>query len=49
LQDSLNPHQLAVLVRLIQSTIVPRQLIGSRTAFAQSPKDIPASTPVTLE
>ncbi|OYW52292.1 MAG: hypothetical protein B7Y80_19830 [Hyphomicrobium sp. 32-62-53] len=49
LQDFLNPHQLAVLERLVQSTIVPRLLIGSRTAFAQSPEDIPGSTPVTLE
>jgi methanogenic corrinoid protein MtbC1 len=49
LHDSLNPHHLAVLEKLIEDSIVPRLLIGSRTAFARSDAETQASTPVTLE
>ena len=47
--DILNPHQMAVLEQLIENSIVPRLLIGSRTAFARSTAETQASTPVTLE
>ena len=49
LQDRLNPRQMAVLEKLIENSIVPRLLLGSRTAFHPVISDAPSSTPVTVE
>jgi len=48
-QDSLSPRQMAVLEKLIENSIVPRLLLGSRTAFHPVVSDAPSSTPVTVE
>jgi methanogenic corrinoid protein MtbC1 len=48
-QDSLSPRQMAVLEKLIENSIVPRLLLGSRTAFYPLVSDAPSSTPVTVE
>lgn len=48
-QDTLNPRQMAVLEKLIENSVVPRLLLGSRTAFDPVISDVPSSIPVTVE
>ena len=45
----LSHHQIAVLERVIENSIVPRLLLGSRTAFAGSAAEIDPSRKVTPE
>jgi hypothetical protein len=40
---------MAVLEKLIENAVVPRLLLGSRTAFHPVVSDAPSSTPVTVE
>ncbi len=48
-QDGLSHRQLAVLEKLIENSIVPRLLFGSRTAFHSVISDEQASIAVTVE
>lgn len=46
---SLSPRLMAVLEKLIENSIVPRLLLGSRTAFHPVVSDAPSSPPVSVE